>query len=111
MLRKALKSIAPYAGTIAGLSGAGPFYSALIGAGVPLLTGGDAGDVIMGGIGGYGAGRALGTAEMFGGEPGQYALPKLFSGGGWYWRSKPQVKTNLGFASDTAGISTEVGSN
>jgi len=105
--KKALKSIAPYAGTIAGLAGAGPFYSALIGAGVPLLTGGDAGDVIMGGIGGYGAGRALGTAEMFGGDPGQYALPKLFSGEGGIGAAFDQVKTNLGFASDTAGISSE----
>ena len=99
--KKALKSIAPYAGTIAGLAGAGPFYSALIGAGVPLLTGGDAGDAIMGGIGGYGAGRALGTAEMFGGDPGQYALPKLFSGEGGIGAAFDQVKTNLGF--ETAG--------
>ena len=68
--KKALKSIAPYAGTIAGLAGAGPFYSALIGAGVPLLTGGDAGDAIMGGIGGYGAGRAFGTAGYASGLPG-----------------------------------------
>ena len=99
--KKALKSIAPYAGTIAGLAGAGPFYSALIGAGVPLLTGGDAGDAIMGGIGGYGAGRAFGTAEMFGGDPGQYALPKLFSGEGGIGAAFDQVKTNLGF--ETAG--------
>jgi len=96
--KKALKSIAPYAGTIAGIFGAGPVYSALIGAGVPLLTGGDAGDVIMGGIGGYGAGRALGTAEMFGGDPGQYALPKLFSGEGGIGAAFDQVKSNLGFA-------------
>ena len=59
--KKALKDIAPYAGTIAAAFGAGPMYSALIGAGVPLLTGGDAGDVITGGLGGYGAGKAFGT--------------------------------------------------
>ena len=104
--KKALKSIAPYAGTIAGLAGAGPFYSALIGAGVPLLTGGDAGDAIMGGIGGYGAGRAMGTAGIFGGE-GDYALGKLFDKQGGIGAAFDQVKTNLGFASDTAGISTE----
>ena len=106
--KKALKSIAPYAGTIAGLAGAGPFYSALIGAGVPLLTGGDAGDAIMGGIGGYGAGRALGTAGYIPGSDGSdYALGKLFSGEGGIGAAFDQVKTNLGFASDTAGISSE----
>jgi hypothetical protein len=62
--KKALKSIAPYAGTIAGVLGAGPVYSALIGAGVPLLTGGDAGQVIAGGLGGYGAGKAFGTSDF-----------------------------------------------
>ena len=62
--KKALKDIAPYAGTIAGIFGAGPVYSALIGAGVPLLTGGDAADVISGGLGGYGAGKAFGTSNF-----------------------------------------------
>tara|TARA_R110001592_G_scaffold130963_2_gene344487 strand:+ start:3048 stop:4202 length:1155 start_codon:yes stop_codon:yes gene_type:complete len=105
--KKALKSIAPYAGTIAGIFGAGPMYSALIGAGVPLLTGGGAEDAIMGGIGGYGAGRAFGQAKMFGGAEGEYALPKLFSGEGGIGSAFDQVKTNLGFASDSAGISAE----
>ena len=105
--KKALKSIAPYAGTIAGIMGAGPVYSALIGAGVPLLTGGDAGDVIAGGIGGYGAGRALGTAEMFGGDPGQYALPKLFGEEGGIGAAFDQVKSNLGFVNEAAGLSSE----
>jgi len=97
--KKALKSIAPYAGTIAGIFGAGPVYSALIGAGVPLLTGGDAGDVIMGGIGGYGAGKAFGQAEMFGGDPGQYALRDLFSSGegGGLGTAFERVGQNLGF--------------
>ena len=63
--KKALKSIAPYAGTIVGIFGAGPMAaSALIGAGVPILTGGDVGDAIMGGIGGYGAGKAFGTSRF-----------------------------------------------
>ena len=62
--KKALKDIAPYAGTIAAAFGAGPVYSALIGAGVPLLTGGDTGDVISGGLGGYGAGKAFGTSNF-----------------------------------------------
>ena len=107
--KKALKSIAPYAGTIAGIFGAGPVYSALVGAGVPLLTGGDAGDVIMGGIGGYGAGKAFGQAEMFGGDPGQYALRDLFSSGegGGLGTAFERVGQNLGFASESAGLSTE----
>ena len=102
--KKALKSIAPYAGTIAGIFGAGPVYSALIGAGVPLLTGGDAGDVIAGGLGGYGAGRAFGTAGYASGLPGadlfgspdQYAFTSdqgLFD----------QLGQNLGFGQETAG--------
>ena len=67
--KKALKSIAPYAGTIAGIFGAGPMASALIGAGVPILAGGDAGQVITGGLGGYGAGKAFGTSKFFEGLP------------------------------------------
>jgi len=102
--KKALKSIAPYAGTIAGIFGAGPVYSALIGAGVPLLTGGDAGDVIAGGLGGYGAGRAFGTAGYASGLPGadlfgapdQYAFTSdegIFN----------QLGQNLGFGQEAAG--------
>jgi len=104
--KKALKDIAPYAGTIAGIFGAGPVYSALIGAGVPLLTGGDAADVITGGIGGYGAGRAFGQAEMFGGDPGGYALRDIFSSGegGGLGTAFERVGQNLGFQS----ASTEV---
>ena len=99
--KKALKSIAPYAGTIAGLAGAGPFYSALIGAGVPLLTGGDAGDAIIGGIGGYGAGRAFGTAGYASGLPGA----DLFGENPYAFTSDQgilsQLGENLGFK--TAG--------
>ena len=103
--KKALKSIAPYAGTIAGIFGAGPVYSALIGAGVPILAGGDAGDAIMGGIGGYGAGRAFGQAELFGGDPGQYALRDLFSSGegGGLGTAFERVGQNLGFGQEAAG--------
>ena len=107
--KKALKDIAPYAGTIAGIFGAGPVYSALIGAGVPLLTGGDAGDAIMGGIGGYGAGRAFGQAEMFGGDPGGYALRDIFSSGegGGLGTAFERVGQNLGFGQEASGLSTE----
>ena len=68
--KKALKEVAPYAGMIAGVAGLGPGYSALIGAGAPLLAGQGAGEALMGGIGGYGAGRAFGTADYAGGLPG-----------------------------------------
>jgi len=77
--KKALKSIAPYAGTLAGLAGAGPVYSALIGAGVPLLAGSDAGDVIAGGIGGFGAGKIMGTSDFFSGLPAPET--GIFAGG------------------------------
>ena len=81
--KKALKSIAPYAGTIAGIMGAGPVYSALIGAGVPLLTGGDAGQVIAGGLGGYGAGKAFGTSDFVQGLnlPGTNIQSGIFAAG------------------------------
>ena len=92
--KKALKSIAPYAGTIAGIMGAGPVYSALIGAGVPLLTGGDAGQVIAGGLGGYGAGKAFGTSKLFGDLPAPES--GIFSSGEY-----GQFGKNLGM--ETAG--------
>jgi len=95
--KKALKSIAPYAGTIAGIFGAGPMASALIGAGVPLLTGGDAGDVISGGIGGYGAGTAFGKGD-------NYALSDIFSGKeGALSDAFGKVQSNLGFGQEAAG--------
>lgn len=96
--KKALKSIAPYAGTIAGVFGAGPMASALIGAGVPLLAGSDAGDVIAGGIGGYGAGTAFDNnalSGIFSGEKG--ALSDAFG----------NVQSNLGFGQEAAGLSAE----
>jgi len=99
--KKALKSIAPYAGTIAGIFGAGPVYSALIGAGVPLLTGGDAGDVISGGIGGYGAGTAFGSRF---GPNADYALEGIFSGEkGALSDAFGKVQSNLGFGQEAAG--------
>jgi len=101
--KKALKDIAPYAGTIAGIFGAGPVYSALIGAGVPLLTGGDAEDAIMGGIGGYGAGTAFGS--RFGSNP-NYALEGIFSGDTKIGDAFTRVGENLGFVQDSAGLST-----
>ena len=100
--KKALKSIAPYAGTLAGIFGAGPMASALIGAGVPILAGGDAGDALMGGIGGYGAGTAFGKGD-------NYALRDLFSSGegGGLGTAFERVGQNLGFGSESAGVSAE----
>ena len=96
--KKALKSIAPYAGTIAGIFGAGPMASALIGAGVPLLAGQDAGAIISGGIGGYGAGRAFGKGD-------NYALRDLFESGeeGGIGTAFQRVGENLGFVQGSAG--------
>lgn len=96
--KKALKSIAPYAGTIAGIFGAGPMASALIGAGVPLLAGQDAGAIISGGIGGYGAGRAFGKGD-------NYALRDLFKSGeeGGIGTAFERVGENLGFVQGSAG--------
>jgi hypothetical protein len=108
--KKALKKIAPYAGMIAGVAGLGPGYAALIGAGVPLLAGQGAGEALMGGLGGYGAGRAFGTADYaksaFGGKglPGVDILggtdnPYIFSKAA---RDEGIFKTlgsNLGFGS------------
>ena len=102
--KKALKSIAPYAGTIAGIFGAGPMASALIGAGVPILAGGDAGDAIMGGIGGYGAGTAFGS--RFGSNP-NYALEGIFSGDTKIGDAFTRVGQNLGFGTESAGLSAE----
>jgi hypothetical protein len=97
--KKALKKIAPYAGTIAGIMGLGPGYAALIGAGAPLLAGQDAGSVLAGGLSGYGAGKAFGarasikapTEGIFGANKYAFAkgnnIPSAFN----------QVKTNLGF--------------
>jgi hypothetical protein len=101
--KKALKSIAPYAGTIAGIFGAGPMASALIGAGVPLLAGQDAGAVLSGGIGGYGAGTAFGKAKMFGGDPGGYALEGVFSGDTKIGDAFTRVGQNLGFGQEASG--------
>ena len=92
--KKALKSIAPYAGTIAGIMGAGPVYSALIGAGVPLLAGQDAGAAIAGGIGGYGAGKAFGMGD-------QNVFRGIFSGDTSLGDAFGQVQSNLGFGQDS----------
>tara|TARA_R110002110_G_scaffold381497_1_gene592400 strand:+ start:227 stop:1330 length:1104 start_codon:yes stop_codon:yes gene_type:complete len=75
--KKALKKVAPYAGTIAGIMGLGPGYSALIGAGVPLLAGQGAGSALAGGLGGYGAGRAFGTSMFASKLPKQEMLSKI----------------------------------
>ena len=100
--KKALKKIAPYAGTIAGIMGLGPGYAALIGAGAPLLAGEDAGSVLAGGIGGYGAGKAFGQSalgkklpfqDLLNKNPKQYAFAK----GNDIPSAFNQVKTNLGF--------------
>ena len=102
--KKALKSIAPYAGTIAGIFGAGPMASALIGAGVPILAGQDAGAAIAGGLGGYGAGTAFGS--RFGSNP-NYALEGIFSGDTKIGDAFTRVGENLGYVQDSAGLSAE----
>jgi hypothetical protein len=91
--KKALKTIAPYAGTIAGLAGLGPMGSAIVGAGVPLLMGEDMSTAIAGGLGGYGAGTAFGS--RFGADPNY-----VFKGG--LEGSLGRMKKNLGFG-QTAG--------
>ena len=53
--------IAPYAGLIASGFGLGPLYSTLIGAGVPLIAGQDAGKAMAGGLGGYFGGKTFGS--------------------------------------------------
>ena len=101
--KKAVKKLAPYAGTIAGIAGLGPGWSAAIGAGVPLLMGEDMSAAIAGGLGGYGAGSAMGTAKMFGGKDDDYALAKLFGDQGGIGPAFNQVKHNLGFGKATSG--------
>ena len=101
--KKAVKKLAPYAGTIAGIAGMGPWASAAIGAGVPLLMGEDMSAAIAGGLGGYGAGSAMGTAKMFGGKDDDYALAKLFGDQGGIGPAFNQVKHNLGFGKATSG--------
>ena len=97
--KKALKKIAPYAGTIAGIMGLGPGYAALIGAGAPLLAGEDAASVISGGIGGYGAGKAFGQSKLGAKLPFQDLLSKnpqpyaFTSKKGFF----DQIGQNLGF--------------
>ena len=101
--KKALKKVAPYAGMIAGVAGLGPGYAALIGAGVPLLAGQGAGEALMGGLGGYGAGKAFGTAKYASGLPGaNFLAPSegIFAGGDYIFGSKTpfkQLGANLGF--------------
>ena len=96
--KKALKKIAPYAGTIAGIMGLGPGYAALIGAGAPLLAGEDAGSVLAGGIGGYGAGKAFGTRGLTEPTKGIFGSNKYaFAKGNNIPSAFNQVKTNLGF--------------
>ena len=101
--KKAVKKLAQYAGTIAGIAGLGPGWSAAIGAGVPLLMGEDMSAAIAGGLGGYGAGSAMGTAKMFGGKDDDYALAKLFGDQGGIGPAFNQVKHNLGFGKATSG--------
>ena len=91
--KKAVKKLAPYAGTIAGIAGLGPMGSAIVGAGVPLLMGEDMSTAIAGGLGGYGAGTAFGS--RFGSDPNY-----VFKGG--FEGSLGRMKDNLGFGK-TAG--------
>ena len=103
--KKALKKVAPYAGMIAGVAGLGPGYSALIGAGAPLLAGQGAGEALMGGIGGYGAGKAFGTADYAKSAFGGKGLPGVDMLGG---TDNPYIFSK---ASRDAGIFKTLGSN
>ena len=108
--KKALKKVAPYAGLIAGVAGLGPGYAALAG-GIGGLygSGGDLGAGAMGALSGYGAGKAFGQAEMFGGDPGQYALRDLFSSGesGGLGTAFKRVGANLGFGGNDVQLSKD----
>ena len=102
--KKALKKVAPYAGMIAGVAGLGPGYAALIGAGAPLLAGQGAGEAVMGGLSGYGAGRAFGTANYASGLPGVDILggtdnPYIFSKASRDAGIFKTLGSNLGFGS------------
>ena len=104
--KKALKKVAPYAGMIAGVAGLGPGYAALIGAGAPLLAGQGAGEALMGGLGGYGAGRAFGTADYASGLPGVDILggtdnPYIFSKAARDEGIFETLGSNLGFGSSS----------
>lgn len=69
--------IAPYAGLIASGFGLGPLYSTLIGAGLPLIAGQDAGKVMSGGLGGYFGGKTFGSKGA-----GTYVSPlEILKGG------------------------------
>ena len=69
--------IAPYAGLIASGFGLGPLYSTLIGAGVPLVAGQDAGKAMAGGLGGYFGGKTFGSKGA-----GTYVSPlEILKGG------------------------------
>jgi len=69
--------IAPYAGLIASGFGLGPLYSTLIGAGLPLVAGQDAGKVMSGGLGGYFGGKTFGSKGA-----GTYVSPlEILKGG------------------------------
>jgi hypothetical protein len=72
--------------------------SAIIGAGVPLLAGQDAGAAIAGGLGGYGAGTAFGTRKA-----GNYALEGIFGGDTKIGDAFTKVGQNLGFGQEAAG--------
>ena len=70
-IKGAAKKVAPYAGVIAGMFGAGPLTAAGIGALGGGLTGGGKG-AVLGGLGGYGAGT------MWGGKAGMPGGNRLF---------------------------------
>ena len=67
--KKAVKTIAPYAGVIAGAMGMGPIASAGIGALGGYYGEGDMGGALKGGLYGYTAGKGFGAGEdyVFGG--------------------------------------------
>ena len=92
--KKAVKTIAPYAGVIAGAMGAGPWMSAGIGALGGYYGEGDLGGALKGGLYGYTAGKGFGTRKG-----GDYIWDEgIFAKG-----SMDQLKENLGFGKATSG--------
>ena len=75
--KKALKSIAPYAGVIAGAMGAGPWASAGIGALGGYYGEGDMGGALKGGLYGYTAGKGFGSRF---GDDANYVFKDGFKG-------------------------------
>ena len=103
-IKGAAKKVAPYAGVIAGMFGAGPLTAAGIGALGGGLTGGGKG-AVLGGLGGYGAGT------MWGGKAGMPGGNRLFGNPLNIFNDKPFFNPdNQGIMNLLTGTRPEVGS-